>query len=682
MSRLKRLIVEAHQRSLWQALVIYLGASFAVLEAADLLIERFGLPGWLFQVAFALLVVGLPVVVVASLGKEEIYGADVPEEHAEAAAEEDRRLRLLTWRTAGLSFMAALALWGVVAAGLLLFGGYGVLRTDERPSVAVLPLENRSGLEEDVYFTDGIHDEILTQLSKISGLSVRGRTSVMEYRDSPKNLRQIGEELNARYLMEGGVQRAGETVRINVQLIDSEADEHVFVDTYDRELSVENLLAVQREVALRIADALEATLTPAERERIEEMPTENLEAYEFYLQGNVYWWGEPTLRVLESAQQMYERAVEIDPQFALAYARLSGVHSYIYHMGLDRTAERLRQAEDAINRALELRPDLPEAHVALGDYYYRGFRDYERAVAALDVAEQALPGNVGLLDTKAAIAKRQGRSEEAISLLREARRLDPRWWVLCWDFAVNLSYLHRYAEAAAYYDTLLALAPDMLVARLWKARLTLYERGETDSLRSALEYLLARNYEYRGRVTSDRWYVEFFDRNHAAALDVLARAEHGAFDLQESYSPTPLLAGFVHLAVGDPEKAQASFDSARVLLEVEVQEYPEDERRVVALGLAYAGLGRKDEAIRAGLNALDLPYPKTDLIHRAPTVLALVWIHAMLGDRDVAIDQLESYLAIPSRWSAQTELRDPRFDPLRDHPRFQALLEKYQQPQH
>jgi TolB-like protein len=282
MSRLKRLLVEAHQRSLWQALVIYLGASYAVLEAVQLFRDEFGLPDWLLPVALALLLIGLPVVIVASLAKQEVYGDEVPEEHAEAAAEEDRRLRLFTWRTAGLSFMAALAVWGVVAAGLLLFGGYGPVRTDERPSVAVLPLVNRSGLEEDMYFTDGIHDEILTQLSKISGLSVRGRTSVMEYRDSPKNLRQIGEELNARYLMEGGVQRAGATVRINVQLIDAENDEHVFVDTYDRELSVENLLAVQREVALRVADVLEATLTAQEREQIEKVPTDNLEAYDYY----------------------------------------------------------------------------------------------------------------------------------------------------------------------------------------------------------------------------------------------------------------------------------------------------------------------------------------------------------------------------------------------------------------
>jgi TolB-like protein len=268
MSRLKRLIVEAHQRALWQALVIYLGASYAVLEAVALFRDEFGLPDWLLPVALVLLLVGLPVVVVTALAKEEVYGDEVPEEHAAAAAEEDRRLRLLTWRTAGLSFMAALALWGVVVAGLLLVGGYGLAPPDERQSIAVLPFDNFSPDLDDAYFADGIHDEILTQLYKISGLSVRARTSVMEYRDSPKNVRQIGEELNARYLMEGGVQRAGETVRINVQLVDTETDEHVFAEAYDRALSVENLFAVQREVALRIADALEATLTPAERGRI------------------------------------------------------------------------------------------------------------------------------------------------------------------------------------------------------------------------------------------------------------------------------------------------------------------------------------------------------------------------------------------------------------------------------
>jgi tetratricopeptide (TPR) repeat protein len=269
---------------------------------------------------------------------------------------------------------------------------------------------------------------------------------------------------------------------------------------------------------------------------------------------------------------MYERAVEIDPQFALAYARLSRVHSVIYQLGFDRTAERLRQAEDAVNRALELRPDLPEAQVALGDYYYRGFRDYERALAALDVAEEGLPGNADVLATKSYIAKRQGRIEEAISLLREARRLDPRNWWVCNEIALNLRLEHRYVEAAAYYDTVLAMAPGELFIHLAKARLTHYDTGETDSVRSALEYLLARSYEVRGRMPWMRWYVEFYDRDYAAALDVLSRTEHDAFDRQNSYSPTPLLAGFVHLAVGDPEKAQASFDSARRVLEVEVQE--------------------------------------------------------------------------------------------------------------
>ncbi len=218
----------------------------------------------------------------------------------------------------------------------------------------------------------------------------------------------------------------------------------------------------------------------------------------------------------------------------------------------------------------------------------------------------------------------------------------------------------------------------MLRIYLDKAWLWLYGRGETDSLRSALEYVLDRS--YRGQVTSDRWYVEFFDRDYAAALDVLAASEHDAYSYfpEAGWGPTPLLAGFVYLAVGLLERAQASFDSARRILKVEVQEYPEDYRRLVALGLAYAGPGRKDDAIRAGLNALELPYLKRDLILRGRTVRALVWIYAMLGEHDAAIDELESYLALPSKWSVQADLRDPRFDPLRDHPRFQGLLDMYE----
>ncbi|KPK77470.1 MAG: hypothetical protein AMS25_16885 [Gemmatimonas sp. SM23_52] len=319
-------------------LLIYVGGALVAYQAVQALTEGLGLPQWFPGLAVVLFVIGLPFVVATAFVREtgappvppseREAEAVVGEEAATSALPAGRRPQI-TWRNAGLSFVVALAVWGLVATGWMLFGGRADegAPADERPSVAVLPLANRSGLEEDQYFTDGINDEILTQLSKIGGLSVRARTSVMEYRDRTKNVRQIGEELNARYLMEGGVQRAGETVRINVQLVDAETDEHVFAETYDRELSVENLLAVQREVALRIADALEATLTVQEREQIDKAPTENLEAYDYYLRGLEYSRRRYTEADERITVEMFERATQLDSSFALAYARLSRTHS-------------------------------------------------------------------------------------------------------------------------------------------------------------------------------------------------------------------------------------------------------------------------------------------------------------------------------------------------------------------
>jgi TolB-like protein/Tfp pilus assembly protein PilF len=290
-------------------------------------------------------------------------------------------------------------------------------------SIAALPFANRSGLEEDLYFTDGIHDEILTLLSNISSLSVRGRTSVMQYRDTDKNLRQIGQELNARYILEGGVQRAGGSVRINLQLLDTERDEHVWAEMYDRPLTVENLLAVQSEVALRVAEALKATLTADEAEQIEQRPTDNTEAYDYYLRGNQYAVGdEASLRI---AVEMYERAVELDPSFALAYAKLSVTHGAIYWEYYDHSENRRMQAKEAVDRVIALGPESPEAHEALGYYYFDG-RDYERAAAEFNKILSKQPANSEALAALSFVRWRQGDIERGLALLKRALELDPR----------------------------------------------------------------------------------------------------------------------------------------------------------------------------------------------------------------------------------------------------------------
>jgi serine/threonine-protein kinase len=594
-------------------------------------------------------------------------------------SEAARRRRFLTWRNAAASFVVALAIWGLAAAGWLLFGspGHESGIPDERPSIAVLPLANRSGLEEDEYFTDGVHDEILTRLSKISGLSVRARTSVMEYRDSPKNIRQIGQELNARYVLEGGVQRAGTTVRITVQLVDSETDEHVFAETYDRELSLENLLAVQRELALRIADALQTTLTAEEREQIARVPTESPEAYDYYLRALEYL-GRPGVREENygNAQRMLEQAVEIDPRFALAYARLSTVHAEAYEYALDRSDERLRRAREAADRALRIDPSLPDGHLALG-YYYYAIRDYDAASQEIAIAERGLPGSVYLLWVRALVLKRQGEWDEALASLEQALTLSPREPYLLFERGLTYFSLRRYEEAEADFDKALALQPDALEVAVVKALVPLIGRGETGPLR-ALVAGIPVAFDAGGGITVLRWTVDYLDRDYAAALEVVSKSEHEFFQSQGGVAPKTLLAGACYAGMGETDRGRAAGDSARRDLEARLRERPDDPQLYKALSSAYALLGQKEEAIQAAQRAVELMPISKDAVDGPGYVRNLAAIYARFGEVDAAVERFERYLSVPAPESIESILLDRLIDPVRDEPRFRALVAKYE----
>ncbi|UCC83219.1 MAG: hypothetical protein JSW46_20080 [Gemmatimonadota bacterium] len=475
MSRLKRLIVEIHRRSLWQVLLIYVGGAWVCYEIIDTITDRLALPEWLPALAIILFLVGLPVVVATAFIREEALlpsataPADdkAPGSHLEAPGPRP----YMTWRNSGLIFVFALALWGLVATGWLVFGGgmdEAPTVSDERPSVAVLPLENRSGLQEDEYFTDGIHDEILTQLSKIGALSVRGRTSVMRYRESPMNLREIGEELNARYLLEGGVLRAGETVRVNVQLIDAQRDEHLWAETYDRRLSIENLLAIQTEVARRIAGELQATLTPDEEGRLAAMPTANLEAYDHYLRGR-YFWGLRSLAALDSAIEYYNRAVLLDPDFARAYAGLAQTYALLPEYGGPSILEALPVARAATDRALALDPDLAEAHAASG--YIKAWLEWDRDGAERDYlkAIELDPDYATARQWHAELLTITGRWDEAQAQAQRAVELDPLSVAPNFVLGVVYTYSRRLDEAIAAAERALEIVPDQELAIKWLA---------------------------------------------------------------------------------------------------------------------------------------------------------------------------------------------------------------------
>jgi TolB-like protein/Flp pilus assembly protein TadD len=434
-SPLKQLIVEIHRRSIWQVLVIYVAGAWFSYEIIDAITDRLSLPAWLPVLAIILFLFGLPFVVATAFVREDAApslspaeatppDADAAKAEIETAAvrqEVRRRHRLLTWRTAGFSFMAALALWGVVAAGLLLFQGGGSAASDGHKSVAVLPFSNMSGDPENEYFSDGITDDIITQLSKIADLKVISRTSVMQYKGTEKNLRQIGEELGVATILEGGVRKVGDRVRINAQLVNASSDAHLWAETYDRELT--DIFAIQGDVAQQIASALRSTLTPDEQERLRRHPTDNLQAYELYIQGR-FFWNRRTVQDIQRAIELFERATELDSTYALAYAGLADTYLTLYSWNWMPWADAYPQADRTLRRALELDPLLPEAHASRAVLLEQQL-DRAGAEAEYLRAIELAPGYAPAHHWYALMLANLGRFDEARAEILAAAELDP-----------------------------------------------------------------------------------------------------------------------------------------------------------------------------------------------------------------------------------------------------------------
>ncbi len=542
--------------------------------------------------------------------------------------------------------------------------------------LVVLPFENL-GAPEDAFFADGITDEITSKLAMMRELRVISRTSAMKYRNTDKGLREIGEELGVQYVLEGTIRwdKRGERekVRITPQLIKVSDDFHLWADSYERE--IEEIFAVQAEIASQIADALDITLLASERHTLEARPTDNLDAYRAYLRGVDYTWhGDEREDNVRLGIQLLERAVKLDPEFALSYAVLSEAHALMYHYGYDRSEERLSQARAAVDKALDLQPELPEAHLALARYYYNGYRDYERAQEELAIAERGLPNHEEILKTTAYILRRQGEFGAAVDRLKRAFELSPQDHRIPYNIGVTFAYLREYEEAVRYYDLSISLAPDQIDAYVDKAYSYISGFGDTKGARDVFEKIPGENRDYKRQLSFTLLRLE---RNYQAVLGVASLASAPIVFWYGYAAPPALLAARAQRLMGELQLAHASFDSARAILEEELDAHPDDHRFHSALGYAYAGLGRKDDAIREGRRGAELLPVSKDAITGSYRVWDLAVIYTWVGEYDAALDEIEHVVSIPS-WFSVNDLRlDPEFDPLRDHPRYQPLLEKY-----
>jgi TolB-like protein/DNA-binding winged helix-turn-helix (wHTH) protein len=545
-------------------------------------------------------------------------------------------------------------------------------------SVAVLPFDNLSDEKQNAYFAAGVQDEITSNLARIADLKVISRTSANLYKSgNPRNSREIGRQLGVAHLLEGNVQRIGNRVRINAQLIDARTDTHTWAQTYDRDLV--DLFAIQSEIAQTIAGQLYVKISPAEKLDIERPPTTDLTAFDLYTRAKDLSLRAPFTnsgkKDLLQAADLLNQAVTRDPAFFLAYCALVFTHDYLYFFGYDRTPARLALAEAAIQAAFRLRPDAGEAHLARAENLYHGYLDYDGALAELETARASLPNDVRVFELRGYIERRLGHWEELMREFERAIDLDPRNLLIQQQIAASYGFLRRYAEAKSAYDRALAIAPDDVETKVARAHVELDWKADTQPLHQLVDSIRATNPVAMPGI-SDTWLIcALAERDAVAAQDAMvASGENNPLNWEAVHFNRPFVEGIIARMTNDGDKARSAFTAARAEQEKIVQAQPNYGPPLVVLGLIDAALGRKEEALREGRRAVErLPVGK-DALNGPLMIEYLAMIAAWVGDNDLACEKLGAAIRYPGYLSYGELKLLPFWDPLRGDPRFEQIV--------
>lgn len=572
------------------------------------------------------------------------------------------------------AWISVLAL--LIALGFLIFNTVKpqkLVRKAHRSfnSLAILPLKNLSGDQTQEYFADGMTEELISRLSRIESLRVISRTSVMGYKYKEKTLPEIATELNVDAVVEGSVMRVGDRVRITAQLIDAAADRHLWAQSYERDFS--DILALQNEVALSIAEEIETKLKPEEEKSLSKSSKVRPEAYEAYLRAWNLMNPDLSKEDAELIIEMLDRAVELDSEFGLAYTRLGRIHSLWFSLGWPDKEEHAKKAKAAISRALQLQPGLPEGHVALGFYDLQVLKDRTAAHKEFTIAAVDLPNDSELLWGIALIQRQEGKFQASIGTMEKILEINPRDVIIWIQTGLMHEQMRRPSEADHHYDRAISLQPDAMEPYLRKAHNYLWN-GEIAQARTVLEKIPKK---HEGTMLWGwYWYnQEMMERNYPAALKRLS--------LIPDDPMKHILEGLAYRLSNDPKKAHLSFEAARAPLEAAVKKEPLDANIRALLAIVYAGIGRKNESILEGKLAVQqMPVP--DEPFEGPgQIVSLAHIYVLLGEKDAALEQIDYLLSIPSGyWLTLAVLKsDPTWDSLRERPQYQKLLQKYEQTQ-
>ena len=543
-------------------------------------------------------------------------------------------------------------------------------------SIAVLPFENLSEEKANAFFTDGVQDEILTDLAKIADLKVISRTSVMQYKTgAQRNLREIGQQLGVAHLVEGSVQRVSNRVRVNAQLIDARNDAHLWAQTYDRDLA--DVFAIQSEIAKAIADQLQAKLSPAEKNAIEQRPTTDIAAFELYSRAKDLilntGFSAMASQNLRSGIDLLNQALARDPSFFAAQCQLAYAHDSLYGLN-EHTPERRALADAAVEGAFRLRPAAGEAHLARAYHLYGAYRDYDGALAELDVARSTMPNAPRIFELTGFIARRRGAHEAGLTNLQRAVELDPRNFFTLQQLALSYQALRRYPEELAIEDRALSVKPDDPETKAGRALSVLDWKADPRPLHQTIDEIRAKN-PAAIKSVADVWFFCALAERDAAAAEM---ALTGLGDATFGDNSTQFNAAFGHGLLGrmvkDESKARTAFAAVRAEQEKIVQAQPDFGPAVCTLALIDAGLGRKEEALREIRRAVELMPVAKDSLNGADMIQYSAIVAAWVGEKDLALEQLAEAARLPGFLSYGRLKLLAWYDPLRGDPRFEKIV--------
>ncbi len=686
---------ELKRRNVYKVAVAYAVVSWLLIQIATQVFPFFEIPNWAVRLVVLLLILGFPVALILSWAFE-ITPEGIKRESEIAPSES------ITDHT-GRKIVGITVVLGVVAAGLLAWQllrpkvGTSLrdVRSNEakdegRPlrgesstggasppvsekSIAVLPFENLSDEKSNAYFAEGIQDEILTRLSKIAALKVISRTSTQKYKSTPDNLRDVGQQLGVAHVLEGSVQKIANAVHVNVQLIQAATDEHLWAESYNRKL--DDVFAVEGEVASAIAEQLNTKLTGAEAKAVTDKPTQNAAAYDAYLRGLSIEHNDYSYGAFELAARAYVQAVQLDPKFAIAWARLGVIRSFLYFNGVAPVENTAAAVKEAADRAMALAPEAGESWIAVGAYRYRVQRDFEGALAAYQEALKRLPNNSFVYQYLGIVQRRLGRWQEAEANYKKALELDPRDVGLLNDMGNEFYYyLRRFDDGYAMLDRALELAPDSAAARANRVNL-LQAQGRLEEAAQELARIPedATDYWVGTARANQATYERHFDQAvRAYERKLNARPAGQPPDFFDKFFLVNL--GFCCEWLGNSEEARKVFARALQMIKPTPETIvgPDANGSPTLLALAYAGLGDKEKALAQAQQALK-DYA-TDAVFKPTAEITLAQIQARFGDHDAALAALPHLLEVPAGLNVANLKLDPFWDPLRQDPRFQKLL--------